>query len=291
MNIQYLIMTDLDGTLLDHIDYSWNSAQVALVYLNDYRIPVIVNTSKTMAEVQTLLKELKLEHQPYVVENGSAVVLPTFTDTTSSKKLFNELKVYSQFKMIDEQYVWSLGKDRQEICDWFYSLRTRHNWKFEGYSDWTIEALMEKTGLTRSKATESKKKLFSEPFQWFDSEANFKILKSLAERDGYTILKGGRFYHLQGNVDKSSPFSFFKQYHHLIWPESSPVQIIALGDGENDVAMLDSADYGICIKSPANDFPSVQSENIIFSKLYGPKGWNEEVLQLTKILNSRDHAL
>jgi mannosyl-3-phosphoglycerate phosphatase len=259
MSIQYLVMTDLDGTLLDHSNYKWNSAQVALSYLKEHEIPVIVNTSKTMAELQTLLKELKLEHEPYVVENGSAVVLPAFTDSISSKKLFNELKVHSQFKKIDEQYIWSLGKDRREICDWFYSLRTRHGWNFEGYNDWTIEALMEKTGLTKSKAKESKQKLFSEPFQWFDSEVNFKTLESLAERDGYTILKGGRFYHLQGNVDKSSPFSFFRQYHNLIWPESSPVKIIALGDSQNDVAMLDNAEYGICIKSPANDFPSIKS--------------------------------
>lgn len=285
MNSQYLVMTDLDGTLLDHSDYSWSDAQDALEFLVTHEIPVIVNTSKTMAEVQTLLNELKLEHQPYVVENGSAVVLPAFTDAVNSKKLFETLKQHEQFKKIDEQYVWTLGKDRQQICDWLYGLRTRHDWIFEGYNDWTVEAVMDKTELTKSKAIESKQKLFSEPFLWFDSERNFKTLESLAKRDGYTILKGGRFYHLQGDVDKSSPVSFFKRYHRLLWPESQPLTIIALGDGDNDVAMLDSADYGICIKSPVNDFPSVVSDNIIFSQSYGPKGWNEEILALTNSLN------
>ncbi len=285
MNSQYLVMTDLDGTLLDHSDYSWSDAQDALDFLATHKIPVIVNTSKTMAEVKTLVNELKLEHQPYVVENGSAVVLPEFTDTPISKKLFDTLKVHEQFKKIDENYVWTLGKDRKQICDWLYGLRTRHNWFFEGYNDWTVEAVMEKTGLTKSKAIESKQKLFSEPFQWFDSEKNFKTLESLAKRDGYTILKGGRFYHLQGDVDKSSPVSFFKKYQQLLWPESQPLKIIALGDGENDVAMLDSAEYGICIKSPINNFPSVVSKNIIFSQSYGPKGWNEEILALSKSLD------
>jgi mannosyl-3-phosphoglycerate phosphatase family protein len=284
MNSQYLVMTDLDGTLLDHSDYSWSDAQDALGFLAKYKIPVIVNTSKTMAEVKTLVNELKLEHQPYVVENGSAVILPVFSDTPNSKKLFEKLELHGQFKKIGEQHVWVLGKDRQQICDWLYSLRTRHGWMFEGYNDWTVEAVMEKTGLTKSKAIESKQKLFSEPFQWFDSEKNFKTLEFLAKRDGYSILKGGRFYHLQGDVDKSSPLSFFKKYQELLWPESQLLKIIALGDGDNDVAMLDSAEYGICIKSPVNDFPSVVSKNIIFSKLCGPKGWNEEILALSKCI-------
>ena len=45
-----LIFSDLDGTLLDHDSYTFGAAQCALRAVRERSIPLILATSKTLAE-------------------------------------------------------------------------------------------------------------------------------------------------------------------------------------------------------------------------------------------------
>ena len=72
---QLIVFTDLDGTLLDHNNYRWEAARPALEQLRARRMPVVLCTSKTRAEVLPLWEELGLR-DPFVVENGGAVYIP-----------------------------------------------------------------------------------------------------------------------------------------------------------------------------------------------------------------------
>ena len=47
---RWLVFTDLDGTLLDE-SYSWDLAQPAIDLLRSASIPIILNSSKTVAEM------------------------------------------------------------------------------------------------------------------------------------------------------------------------------------------------------------------------------------------------
>jgi len=46
-----VVFTDLDGTLLRHEDYSWLPAGPALAELRRRRIPLVIASSKTRAEI------------------------------------------------------------------------------------------------------------------------------------------------------------------------------------------------------------------------------------------------
>src|SRR4029434_2576627 len=70
-----LVITDLDGTLLDHETYSWEAAHAAVDQLRRRDIPLILCTSKTRAETEDWRKELGNEH-PFIVENGGALLIP-----------------------------------------------------------------------------------------------------------------------------------------------------------------------------------------------------------------------
>ena len=65
------VITDLDGTLLDH-SYSWEPARTTVTLLKDQGIPVIPCTSKTAEEVRLFRQDAGL-NDPFIVENGGAI--------------------------------------------------------------------------------------------------------------------------------------------------------------------------------------------------------------------------
>ena len=96
----------------------------------------------------------------------------------------------------------------------------------------------------------------------------------------------GRFYHLQGNVNKAALFDFILDHKREFYPGFDNIQFIALGDNHNDVDMLNQADYSIVIKSPTETIIELtKSKQVIHSQSFGAKGWNEEILTLIQSLN------
>ncbi len=73
--MQWLVFSDLDGTLLDERTYSWAAARSGLELLAGRSVPLVLVTSKTLAEVEPLRRDMQLG-DPFIVENGAAVFLP-----------------------------------------------------------------------------------------------------------------------------------------------------------------------------------------------------------------------
>ena len=70
--IKNIIFSDLDGTLLDHFTYQSIAASETLQQLQHANIPVILNTSKTFAELSIIREDLDLD-TPFIIENGAAI--------------------------------------------------------------------------------------------------------------------------------------------------------------------------------------------------------------------------
>ena len=68
----YIIFSDLDGTLLDHKTYTFEPASEALSVLKSRKIPLILSSSKTKAEIERIQSKLTLK-EPFIFENGSGV--------------------------------------------------------------------------------------------------------------------------------------------------------------------------------------------------------------------------
>lgn len=61
-----LVVTDLDGNLLDHFSYGFDDALPALSQLCELHIALIPNNSKTAPELQPLRNLLAI-NDPYIV--------------------------------------------------------------------------------------------------------------------------------------------------------------------------------------------------------------------------------
>ena len=266
-----IVSTDLYGTLLDHFNYSWQAARPALETLASLGIPVILNSSKTYAEIRALQEQLGLSG-PFIVENGSALFLPV----DDFAWLLTTQPADQAVIQVDGYLQVVFGAQRATIIDYIGELRRQHGWDFEGFNDWTIAQIMTYTGLDEESASQAADKMFSEPIQWNDSEPNLSSFTKQLKTRKLSLLKGGRFYHVQGQTDKGRPLLWLQALYTSKTDATPP--LVCLGDSENDIQMLNVADHPVCIRSPVSDFPVLQSDKpVIKTTAYGPAGWNEAI--------------
>ena len=251
------ISTDLDGTLLDHNNYDYSAANSALSLCKEHGIPIVLNTSKTQAETQSLHQALNLS-TPIVVENGSALI---FNDPKFKTHVF--------------------GQARSTILDFIDDMRSTHDIQLTGFNDLGVSGIIEHTGLTNEAAELAADKHYSEPFIWHDSDEKLQQLKLIAQQHDLSVLKGGRFYHLQGQTNKAKPLLWLQNnLNHLFENHTSKAKLICLGDNQNDVAMLNIADYPVWVKSLKEQPQLTNTNKAIYTKKVGPEGWNEAVTEL-----------
>ena len=65
-------------------NYSWKEAIPALEKINKLKIPLILNSSKTICEIEEIRNELNLFY-PVVAENGAVVGIPDKINLKSSR--------------------------------------------------------------------------------------------------------------------------------------------------------------------------------------------------------------
>lgn len=260
-DVLWLVVTDLDGTLLDHDDYSFAPALPALQRLRSQDVPVILNTSKTRAELASLRLQLG-NRDPFVVENGSAVFVPVAAFGSQP----------AGTERCGEHYCRVLGLPRADILAALQPLRRRY--RFEGFSDWDAAALVAHTGLDPVAARQALEREFSEPLWWRDSADALSGFRGELAALGLSTLQGGRFLHVQGACDKGRSLGWLRQLYGARC--GRPVRVIALGDSENDIAMLAAADVAVVIRSRHHEPPAVPGgARVIVSAADGPLGWNE----------------
>ena len=271
-----LIFTDLDGTLLDHHNYSFSPATQAIELLNTLGIAWIFNTSKTLAELLTLRKTLSNRH-PMIVENGGGIAIPEGYDL-SPPPVLSRAKSSSvrDFTHLGFQLI-TLGKERTQILDILKPLHTQFT--FTGFNGLSVTELAELTGLSKTQTEQAMQRHFSEPIIWQDTEEKFEQFRHWISEHSLDLLRGGRFIHVIGKSDKGIAMRWLTSLYHQTKPE---LKTVALGDGENDIAMLENADIPVIIRSPAHNPPPVQRKNTILTQDYGPNGWSQALHALLK---------
>lgn len=257
--MQLVISTDLDGTLIDHHNYSFDAALPALEKCRLAGVPVIFNTSKNASEALALQQKIGVQG-PLIVENGSALIVDT------------------------ERVIF--GVNRDEILNFISQFKCQHGDLLEGFNDWSEQQLIDHTQLDLHSAQLAMKKEYSEPFLWHGNQMQLTLFEATANQRGFTLSQGGRFYHLQGQCDKAKPLNYLrshpKQKSHPknLFAGDAPLKLVCLGDNHNDVAMLECADIAVCVKSSTTDYPTFDKSNnqhTIYTQLYGPEGWNAAV--------------
>ncbi len=259
-----LIFTDLDGTFLNHDDYSFSPALEALHYIKENHIPLIFTTSKTKAEVIRLQQKVGII-EPFITENGAALFIPQGYQGLE----LEGLETYDGYKVV------IFGEEYSKVLA-FYN-RHKEEFSMKGFSDMSIDEIMQLTGFDYTNASLAKQRDFTEPFILKNTTLLLE-LEEFAETQGFKILQGGRFFHLVAKTqDKGVAVKMATELFEQLFHDK--VVTFGFGDSKNDIAMFENVDNAINIQNHYGGYVSTNLENIYKSSYQGSRGFNEMVLK------------
>jgi mannosyl-3-phosphoglycerate phosphatase family protein len=271
---ELVIYTDLDGSLLDHDSYSHTPADVLLAELETHGIPVILASSKTYAEQVSLRKELGNQH-PFMVENGAAVYMPVDYFAIQPPGTIRQ----------NGYWVKRFSLPRAHWLEILAAVAAEFGGDFTRFTDMDTLRIASLTGLSIDAAARAARREFGEPVHWTGSDQARAMFIQALQQKGAHVLQGGRFLHVSGDCDKGSAMQWLQSQFGRQFDGNIPPSL-AVGDSQNDAAMLEAADYALVIHSPSAAAPSLsRSGRILHSRIPGPAGWDEGVRRILHSLN------
>ena len=249
----YLVFTDLDGTLLDHHTYSWEAALPALDHLNRHRIPWVLVTSKTRAEVE-LWRRLLGHRHPFIVENGGAAYLPDG----------------NAYQVLE----W--GTPYAELLNSLQKASQASGCRVRGFHEMAADEVAKLTGLPREQAVLAQQREYDEPFLILDPDRAGALLDAI-QAEGRRWTKGGRFWHILGANDKAVAVRAVIEHFKIA---RGPMRTIGLGDGLNDVSFLNVVAKPVLIQSAHSAEMKSRVPRGVVTDRSGPAGWNDALMAL-----------
>ena len=260
---KFWIVTDLDGTLMDE-NYDISPARKTLNLLAELEIPVIPCTSKTASEVRYFRKENGLV-DPFIVENGAAV--------------------YGQNENNSLEWELILGKSYEELRDILKNISKKINFHLTPLNDLNHNQIFDLTGLSDDAIVRALDRKWSVPFL-NPPDKVFEKVKSICDYYDVHVFKGNRMSHLLSSKSHKGE-AVNKLKFHL---KNKDVKIIALGDSQNDLPLLEYADISIVI--PGKNGPNKYLQNGIdkgyFRLANSPhaQGWSNSIEDIINNLNN-----
>lgn len=263
-----VIFTDLDGTLLDSKTYSFEAALPALSLIRREKIPLIICTSKTAAEIKEIRRKLG-NSDPFISENGGGIYIPSgfFSFAYACQKEM------SGYKIIE------LGTPYDSLVSALKRIAGSTGLRLKGFSMMDSEEIAKRCSLPLNDAVLARQREYDEPFLVLNNNADkISQLEQAVLKEGLTLTRGGRFFHLTGGNDKGKAV---KMLLGLFQRKSGPVQSIALGDSLNDIPMLREADFAVLVQKQDGSYePEAGLFPCYKSDAPGPEGWNNVVSKL-----------
>jgi mannosyl-3-phosphoglycerate phosphatase len=256
-----IVFTDLDGTLLETVSYSYQLALETVKFLKANNIPIIFCSAKTREEQEYYRKKLQIS-DPFIVENGGAIFIP---------------RGYFNFELTDyikkgKYNVIELGIEHDDIISKLKNIKATKNINIKGFADMTIGEISAVTGLNEEMAKRARSREYDETILPCRNAEENEAMLSAIKIVGLNYTTGGRFYEVMGSNDKGVAINqlsvlFRKQFGRII--------TAGIGDNLNDLPMLKAVDRPYLVQLPNGTWEQISIKGKKLHKVQGigPEGW------------------
>jgi mannosyl-3-phosphoglycerate phosphatase len=261
--LKQIVFTDLDGTLLDAVDYSYEKSLDAIERLKRSGIPLVFCSAKTRAEQEVYRRKMGVFH-PFIVENGGAIFIPC--------NYFPFSFVYH--KTVDGLLVIELGLPCDQIRRLLTKVKEEGGFHFRGFGEMSAEEVAMETGLDVESAKLAKEREYDETIEFDVSGGEVSKALQRIRQAGLNWAHGGRFYNVIGDSDKGKAVRIVSNLYCKLWGE---IETIGLGDSQNDLPMLCEVDIPILVQKRDYSWEKIDLPHLHRVQGIGPEGWRRAI--------------
>jgi mannosyl-3-phosphoglycerate phosphatase family protein len=269
--MQLVIVTDLDGTLLDSRTYGFGPAIRTLERVKRLSVPVVLCSSKTRAEIEAIRLRIGID-DPFIPENGGAIVARA---GYFARRPPGAVVAHRRFTL-------ELGRPYGEVVAILKDVAAAERVRVIGFSDMTVGEVAEDCGLSPLDAQLAKLRQYDEPFRLpdADQDARHRLVRALRRR-GVSVVAGGRYDHAMGdNSDKGRAVTALRA---MYGERGDGVVMVGLGDSSNDIPMLRAVEYPVIVRNGTAEAATRLARDVpaaTVTQAPGPEGWAEAITTL-----------
>ena len=253
MNSLTLVFSDINGTLIDFDTYAYDGSFKAVQQLKAAGIPLILCSSNNKAEIQPLREAFGL-HEPFIVENGSAI--------------YNA----------DGTLLWQ-GALRKKIQSAIQSIREETGLVFETFADIAPERIRQETNRPDASAELALQHQHSELVVTRFDDKDFQLLRIACQRHGYDAVRGKQYINITApGVNKGSAIRRMVKYY---LDQGKTISTIGIGDNVNDISMFKVVDRAFLVQlSRGRGWAAMDVDKLTRIPCEGPAGFSQMVEML-----------
>jgi mannosyl-3-phosphoglycerate phosphatase len=258
---EFIVFSDLDGTILDHITYSFDEALEGISLLKKKGIPLVPVSAKTFEEMRDLQLDLGLDG-PFIFENGGGIALPEGDEHPG------------EFRIL------LLGTGSRELRKHLSPLRRLFPGEIKILADMETGEIMELTGLPEKRAALARRRRASLTFLTAENTAaaDLKAINRALKPENLAVTRGGRFLHLLSSEAHKGQAAL--RVREILCGRAGKTVTVGLGDSENDIPLLKTVDRAFIIRKHDGSVMSAPIEGATITQKRGPAGFTEAIISL-----------
>ena len=261
-----LIVSGIDGGLLDPLTRDYDPARPAIAALARLGVPLVLCSGRTRAEVAFVSRIFGLD-APLIAENGALLLVPEGHLPGGVPGGERE----------GDFYVLRLGPPRETLRRSLEEVAAAAGVRLRLLSDLTGGERLRRGGLASLLGEAAARREHTEPFL-VEGDEEAAALARAAETRGLHLARGQSFWHLCGGADKGLAVRTLLALYER---EGRTPETIGLGSWPVDLPMLRAVHRPIVLPGPGGRVDATLASGLPRAERAwqgGPRGWNDAVL-------------
>jgi mannosyl-3-phosphoglycerate phosphatase len=268
---RHVIFTSIEGALVDSGSLSWIAAADALAEIGRRRVPFVLASAGTRAQLEPLRRKIEHSH-PFITESGGGVFLP---DGYFSLALEGAARAGRYFCA-------PFGRPYGAVTQALEEIAAAAQATVVGYAQMSARELAQNTGESLRDAELARQREFSERFFFAgDADKAASRFAAVARERRWEAVPGDPFWELRSGNDVGRAVRYLMRLYRT--STRSRLSSVGVGSTAEDLPLLLAVDHPIILPSTHKKLAEALTSrlpNASAGEASGPHGWNEAILAI-----------